>query len=184
MNVDDRIVCRPLTDAGDALLEQVKHTYEASFPANERRDFALLRELVKENPYFRMYALLRGETYVGFLTAWRFETFVYIEHFAIDEAARCGGIGAEAMRQFLASVALPVVLEVELPADELSRRRVGFYERLGFALDTHTYFQPPYHPGDEPLEMRLMYVGNVNMKEGFESVRKQLHREVYGVNEA
>lgn len=182
MNVDDRIVCRPLTDAGDPLLEQVKHTYEASFPTNERRDFALLRELVKESPYFRMYALFRGKTYVGFLTAWGFETFVYIEHFAIDEAARCGGIGAEAMRLFLASTALPVVLEVELPTDELSRRRIGFYERLGFVLDTHPYFQPPYHPGDEPLEMHLMYVGDVKMEERFEPISKQLHREVYGIS--
>lgn len=183
MSIEDRIVCRPLTDMGSPLLEQVKHTYEASFPANERRDFALIRELIKESPYFRLYALLRGETYVGFLTAWRFETFVYIEHFAIDEAARCGGIGAEAMRQFLAFAALPVVLEVDLPTDELSRRRIGFYERLGFALDTHTYFQPPYRPADEPLEMRLMYVGDWNREERFESVRQLLYREVYGVSE-
>lgn len=180
MSVGDRIICRPLTDAADAFIEQVKATYEASFPAMERRDFELVRALMKENPLFTLYALLRGETYVGFITAWRFDSFVYIEHFAIEEAARNGGIGAEALGQFLSFTSLPVVLEVELPADDLSRRRVRFYERLGFVLDSHVYFQPPYHPGDQPLEMRLMQYGGLNLEQAFPEVRKQIYREVYG----
>lgn len=183
MRVEQGITCRPLTDAGDPLLERVQATYEASFPPTERRDFELLCDLVRKNPYFAMYALLREEMYVGFITAWRFDTFVYIEHFAIDETARNGGIGAEAMRQFLAFTDLPVVLEVELPVDNLSRRRIGFYERLGFVLDDHMYYQPPYHPGDEPLEMRLMQYGRLNLTEAFEAVRERIYREVYGVHQ-
>ena len=54
---------------------------------------------------------------------------------------RNGGIGAEAMKQFLAFCGTPVVLEVEMPADEMSKRRIGFYERLGFKLDNHVYHQ-------------------------------------------
>lgn len=181
MSVGDRIVCRPLTDAADPLVEQVRATYEASFPVAERRDFELVRALVKESPFFTMYALLRGEAYVGFITAWRFDSFVYIEHFAIEQTARNGGIGAEAMGQFLAFTSLPVVLEVELPQEELSRRRIRFYERLGFVLDDHIYFQPPYHPGDQPLEMRLMQYGGLNLEQTFEAVRTCIYGEVYGV---
>lgn len=169
-----------MTDAADAFIEQVKATYEASFPATERRDFELVRTLVKENPLFTLYALLRGETYVGFITAWRFDSFVYIEHFAIEEVARNGGIGAEALGQFLSFTSLPVVLEVELPADDLSRRRVRFYERLGFVLDSHVYFQPPYRLADEPLEMRLMQYGGLNLEQAFPQVRERIYREVYG----
>lgn len=184
MRMEQGIICRPLTDTGDPLLERVQVTYEASFPPTERRDFELLRGLIRQNPYFMMYALLRKEMYVGFITAWRFDTFVYVEHFAIDETARNGGIGAEAMRQFQAFTDLPVVLEVELPSDDLSRRRIGFYERLGFVLDDHIYYQPPYHPGDQPLEMRLMHYGCLHLTEAFEAVRECIYREVYGINEA
>ena len=72
------------------------------------------------------------DRYVGFITGWLFDGYTYVEHFAIDPAASNGGIGAEAMKQFLVFCGTPVVLEVEMPTDEMSKRRIGFYERLGF----------------------------------------------------
>ena len=48
------------------------------------------------------------------------------------------------MKQFLVFCGTPVVLEVEMPTDEMSKRRIGFYERLGFELDNQVYHQPPY----------------------------------------
>ena len=85
------------------------------------------------------------------------------------------------MKQFLAFCGTPVVLEVEIPADEMSKRRIGFYERLGFKLDNHVYHQPPYREGGEWLEMRLMTYGNVDLEYSFEQVKNCLHRNVYGV---
>lgn len=119
--------------------------------------------------------------YAGFLTAWDFNDFIYIEHFAIDEAARNGGIGGKALKQFLASCHAPVVLEVEIPTDDLSKRRIGFYERLGFRLDTHIYYQPPYRQGGPTLEMRLMTYGDLPLSASFETVKTTLYKNVYGV---
>lgn len=111
----------------------------------------------------------------------QFEGFVYAEHFAIDESARNGGIGAKAMTSFLALHEDPVVLEVEMPTEEMSKRRIGFYERLGFVLDHHVYFQPPYRKGEAFLEMRLMTHGKLDLEQSFERVKTIIHQNVYGV---
>ena len=135
MSEDHVIISKPVREIADPFLDLVEKTYTSSFPEEERRDFSLVRKLLEEDSRFEMYALLRDGIYVGFITGWQFEGFVYAEHFAIDESARNGGIGAKAMTSFLALHEDPVVLEVEMPTEEMSKRRIGFYERLGFVLD-------------------------------------------------
>ena len=79
---------------------------------------------------------------------------------------------------------MPFVLEVEMPADDLSRRRIAFYERNGFTLWRDcAYMQPPYRPEDAPLPMLLMVKGNLSPEQDFPHVRQTIHREVYGVKE-
>ena len=182
MDMNSIVICKPVRDCSEPLLSSVEKTYNASFPEAERRDFALVRELVEREPRFIIYALLKDDNYVGFISGWLFDGFTYVEHFAIDESARNGGIGAKAMKQFLAFCGTPVVLEVEMPVDEMSKRRIGLYERLGFVLDDHVYRQPPYRAGEDWLEMRLMSFGGISLEEFFEQVRDNLYENVYGVN--
>ncbi len=170
MSEDHVIISKPVREIADPLLDLVEKTYTSSFPEEERRDFSLVRKLLEEDSRFEMYALLRDGIYVG-----------YAEHFAIDESARNGGIGAKAMTSFLALHEDPVVLEVEMPTEEMSKRRIGFYERLGFVLDHHVYFQPPYRKGEAFLEMRLMTHGKLDLEQSFERVKTIIHQDVYGV---
>ncbi len=171
MSLSAVIECRPVKDFSDPLLDKVENTYNDSFPEAERRAFSLVRELFKD------------QVYAGFITAWSFGTFIYVEHFAIDASARNGGIGGESMKLFMALCDAPVVLEVEMPTEEMSKRRIGFYERLGYVLDDHVYFQSPYRQGEPLLEMRLMTYGAIDLKQSFEEVKNCIHRYVYGVNE-
>lgn len=175
------IECIKVEEVGDPLLSRVEHTYVSSFPSCERRDFPELKKLITPGSPFVVNVLLRDGEYVGFITAWDFGRFVYVEHFAIDESARNGGIGGKALKQFLDVWNRPVVLEVEKPDDEMSRRRIGFYERLGFVLDTHPYQQPPYHPQDGWLDMYLMSYGAIDLKEEYERVKDCLYKYVYKV---
>ena len=183
MSLSAVIECRPVKDFSDPLLDKVENTYNDSFPEAERRAFSLVRELVKDEPRFTVYTLFKDQVYAGFITAWSFGTFIYVEHFAIDASARNGGIGGESMKQFMALCDAPVVLVVEMPTEEMSKRRIGFYERLGYVLDDHVYFQPPYRQGEPLLEMRLMTYGAIDLKQSFEEVKNCIHRYVYGVNE-
>lgn len=175
------VECSLVSDSSHPWLPLVERTYTESFPEEERRAFPLLLDLLADSPYFRLYLLTVKGQYVGFITVWQFERFTYVEHFAIDPVARSGGIGAAAMRQQLEQVQQPVVLEVEPPEDDLTRRRVGFYERLGFVLDEHPYQQPPYREGDPWLDLRLMYFGIMDFAPLYEEVREQIYKQVYKV---
>ena len=73
-----------------------------------------------------------------------------------------------------------LLLEVELPEEELSRRRIGFYERCGFTLHPYEYLQPPYHAEGEPFPLRIMTSGtNSFTQEDFQKCRDLIYRHVY-----
>lgn len=175
------ITSKRILNVDDPLWERIGSTYELSFPPAERRDFELLPALLA-HPYFRAYALLSEGAYAGMITCWEFPGFTYVEHFAIDEAARNGGIGGQAMRSFLQERSAPVVLEVEPPTCEISRRRIGFYERLGFVLDDRPYRQPPYRKGEAWIPLQLMSYGPTRLAENYETVRDTIYEYVYGID--
>ncbi len=135
--------------------------YEAAFPPEERRPTAAWQALVKGgDTRFEALAIAdaKGDP-AGFITTWTLPSARYVEHFAIHSGLRGGGLGGRAFASLRekATTSLPLVLEVEAPVDELTRRRIAFYERHGMHLlrDT-TYEQPPYVAGGKALPMCLM----------------------------
>lgn len=177
----DEMRLRFLTIDNRKELDWVKALYETAFPADERRDFALVTELLRTKPEFQIRLIEADRLPVGFLSSWHWNGLSYVEHFAVDPACRNGGFGKRALQTFLQSVGTPVVLEVEKPADDLSRRRIGFYERSGFRLSDYPYIQPPYSPELNSLPMCLMWYGGDPASFSPEAAARQLHREVYGV---
>ena len=88
------------------------------------------------------------------------------------------GCGTQVLKAWLEAKGKPVVLEVELPADDLTRRRVGFYERNGFVLHKDfDYLQPPYKPGDDELPLKLMPHGECGLP--LDTGATIIKREVY-----
>lgn len=173
--------CIRITSPDDALLKEVECTYLSAFPPEERREFVELKKLISPASPFTVQAFLKEGKYAGFITYWKLVDFYYVEHFAINESARNGGIGGKVLKQFLEQCDMPVVLEVERPENEISRRRIGFYERSGFRLDTHPYRQPPYSSGGEWLDLYLMTYGNLDMDRMYEVVKERLYKQVYRV---
>lgn len=169
------------TDGRYAFVESL---LASAFPEVERRDTAAQRYFTDNNPNFCCY-LVKAETEcVGFITVWDFVRFCYIEHFAIDGRCRNSGYGREAISTLMSMVGRPFVLEVELPEDEMSRRRIGFYQRQGFHLwDTCSYLQPPYRKGGETLPMYLMASATLNPETCFSLIKSRLYSDVYGVDE-
>lgn len=155
----------------------------ASFPPEEYRALDQLRLFTDTRPEFYNNLILNDDTPVGLLTYWDFNTFCYAEHFAIDPAQRNGGIGRQALTLLCHHLQKPIVLEVEMPVEEMAQRRINFYRRLGFTLWDKPYRQPPYKPGDDYLPMRLMSYGDINCEQAFEDVKACIYRHVYGVEE-
>jgi RimJ/RimL family protein N-acetyltransferase len=151
----------------------------ASFPEPERRDLTLLRDLSMHTEAFSVHVITNNDQLAGLLNFWNFNNFIYFEHFAIDTAMRNKGIGQLALSFVTKKLNLPIVLEVELPEDEMSQRRIKFYERQGFQLWQHEYMQPPYRKGQDFLPMKLMTFGDLNEKTDFEIVKNILYHNVY-----
>ena len=158
--------------------EDLLHT---AFPADERRDDAQQREYTDHKKEFAAYALIDGNEPIGLITCWHFTEFVYVEHLAVAPSKRNGGYGAEILRSLNERHKGIIVLEVELPQDEMSRRRIAFYERNGFELCRLPYLQPPYRPGDTSLPMHLMFHGTDSFTPLFNTIRNTIHHHVYGV---
>lgn len=168
-------------------LSYIESLYLGSFPPDERRPFEQIVAMLREDSVFALRLLCDDGRRVGFISCWQWPDLAYVEHFAVDPAVRGGGYGAAALQRLCAEAGTPVVLEVEKPHDEMSRRRIGFYRRCGFELSERPYVQPPYSEGARPLPLHLMFFAapsagsDVVPDSFFCEVRDRLHRDVYRV---
>ncbi len=132
-------------------MEQLLKLYVEAFPPEERRP---VEQMPPDDRAFTFYAV--GD--VGLLTAWEFDGYTYVEHFAVYPDKRGNGVGSQA----LAALSNPVILEVEPPeSGEMARRRIAFYERNGFRLVDYDYMQPAYSPEFSAIPMKLMIRGDL-----------------------
>lgn len=93
----------------------------------------------------------------GFISFWRINDFVYVEHLAVAPQQRGKGVGRDMMLRMLRSTRRPCVLEVEPPVDSLTRRRIRFYESLGLTPRPKiNYTQPPYASGGKSVPLLIM----------------------------
>lgn len=158
--------------------------YEQAFPADERREMADLASITEQCSDFHIVGAFGNNTFLGFFTYWRWDDHrvAYGEHFAIKPEVRCGGIGRRVLEHVLAMAELPMVIEVETEADQLTRRRVAFYEREGFkAWRNVAYVQPPYSPSRNSLPMMLMSHGHMT-EDTLKFAARLIHQRVYGVD--
>lgn len=155
--------------------DRVEQLFLSAFPEDERRELSQQRENINNEPRFELLLAESESQGVGFITLWQFATFIYVEHFAIFPEARNGGLGSKIISEVVSQEGKPVVLEVEMPADDFARRRIEFYKRNGFSVLGYPYVQPAYRTGGNELPMLLMSSAPVDAS----AVAETLRREVY-----
>jgi len=161
---------------------EVYDIMENSFPKDERRSYEAQEALFEKKEY-SIYGEWTGDKLLGFIAVWEFEEFVYIEHFAVDEAHRNGGRGRTMLIELLQMTGKSAVLEVEPPETEDAERRIGFYERNGFVLNDHHYVQLSLGEDREPVELKIMSYPRAIDREVFDKVKDTIYRSVFGVEE-
>ncbi len=161
------------------MLSSMRDIYESSFPTDERRYFESVLDLIKKDSEFEFYAVMRNGKPVGLFSSWHLGNFMFIEHFAISEKYRGWGIGQQILETWLAEQSLPVILETERPEDDLTRRRIEFYERAGFRIWSTDYLQPAYSFDKNPVPLLLMVHGDIDSNETLDGVRHVLYQKVY-----
>jgi ribosomal protein S18 acetylase RimI-like enzyme len=163
----------------DKLSFDLKQIYEASFPADERREWKQLLELLN-NTQFSLNEIYDQQKFLGFISIWNLTEFSFIEHFAIQDTEQGKGYGTQAIKQVLSMNSKPVILEVEEPFTENARKRISFYERLNFSVNNFSYFQPAYSTGKSSIKMLLVSYPTKIYPEYFEGIKDRIHDLVYG----
>lgn len=167
-----------------AFLQAASGLYETAFPEVERRPTEQWTGLMTGNKLFHAEAVCHEGAFCGLLTWWDFDSFIYIEHFAICPDLRSAGLGGRAFGHFMELHAdKPIVLEVEPPTEETARRRIGFYQRHGMNLIPGNYRQPSYRPGGESIPLCIMCSWPDFAQTHFDRLTAVVHREVYGVEQ-
>ena len=161
----------------------VEELMQTAFPQQERRNADLQREYTDNKPHFHTHIILNANLPIGLITIWDLESFHYIEHFAIHENYRNKGYGQKIMEFIINEIKGMIVLEAEEPSDDITYRRIRFYQRLGFVLHDVPYQQPPYRNGDEWFPMKLMTLREKNFSLEYERVRGNIYKEAYNIKE-
>lgn len=165
--------------------EEIYEIYEEAFPPVERRKKED-QKAVLENP--RYYVRIKEDEgkIVAFLGYWVLSGCMFLEHLATSAVCRGKGYGkrlVEECVQEAGNLGKMVFLEIEpiTEADPMTGRRAGFYERLGFKVNTFPYEQMPLKPEDEPCRLWVMSLGQTIEEQAFLPYKKEIYREVYGV---
>lgn len=134
-------------DVTEKTFDMVFEKMTTAFPYEERRDYSDQKRCLEDEKY-KFFEIADGDIPVGFISLWKYDTFVYIEHIAIDNDKRGGGYGSKAIELVKKLYKLPIVLEAEAPVTEQQIKRIRFYNRLDFKVNSYDYTQPSYHGGD------------------------------------
>ena len=129
--------------------------YTESFPLNEKRTPDQQIHAFQK-PHYQINTYIIDNQIIGFIAFWTDPEFVFVEHFAVSPEFRSKRLGSTVLQQFINEFKIPVILEIEMPVDELTKRRLKFYELAGFIRNPHQHYMPPYHESNPPLEMEIL----------------------------
>lgn len=135
-----------VTDSEAVEFKAAWELYKGSFPIIEQRTLEHQRKaLENKHCYFDCY--FDGDKFVGFICYWLFEDYMYIEHYAINPEMRCMGYGGKILNNLIGRYNKVIILEIEPVVDDITHRRLTFYQRLGFKVTSHDHTIPEYQLG-------------------------------------
>lgn len=151
---------------------------KSAFPRNEYRSYACQKTLFDSQDYIAYVCEKDGEI-CAFISVWQFDSFAYIEHFAVLEKYRNCGLGKQMLDELKEMSGKRLCLEVELPINDNAKRRIAFYERNGFYYNDYPYEQPPFSKDRDAVPLRIMCTKAPLTKQEFENIKNQLYKRVY-----
>ena len=92
-------------------------------------------------------------------------------------------INLNSLKIFLEKSLQPVVVEVELPDNELAIRRIGFYQRLGFHLEEHFNYCMPNYNNKGFTPMNLMIYPSLMSNEDCKNIAAEIYEKVRAIAE-
>ena len=160
--------------------DKIYEIMEKSFPLTEFRPKNEQAKLF-ENKYYKIIGIKEDGIPISFAALWCFKDFTFIEHLATIPESRNEGLGKKILQEIVSNENNIVCLEVEPPIDELTHRRIAFYERNGLFFNSYPYIQPSISKGRDPIPLFIMTSNNTISHLEFEKIKNTLYKEVYKV---
>lgn len=141
--------------------------YEESFPVAERRK---LEDHLRAyyNPLFHPLSAWENEELLGIVFYWEWNNYRYIEYLAVSPLLRGKGYGNQMIKHIKDSEHT-IILEIDPLINELSVRRLQFYERAGFTLTPYRFMHLPYRL--EAMSQELLILSYPKM------ITKEQHKD-------
>ena len=146
-----------------------------AFPESEFPPFHYHKKMFSQPTFFgRQY-----NNFSAFIIGYQFEKYLFLELFMVQEHLRNQGIGRAFLERIIQEAKTPIILEVEHPTDELTKRRIDFYKRLGFHLNISDYQMPIFDENHGGVPLYLMSYPNKLSPYEIEDYTHKIHKEVY-----
>lgn len=170
-----------ITSKKDIYFDKLMEIYNYSFPEFERRTLNDQIEVLK-NKNYKCTIVCEDNILIGIILYWEFENYKYIEHLAINKDFRGQSYGSKILKDFCSDNKI-IILEIDLPIDEISIKRLNFYERLGFIMQEFDHIHPPYRKIYKGHKLKIMSFKRELLKKEYDKFNKFLEYEIMKYSE-
>ncbi|KNZ43201.1 hypothetical protein AKG39_03175 [Acetobacterium bakii] len=163
--------------------DRIHDLMKASFQEEEIRTYESGLKQLEYTNYRILTVRNKDADIIGFIADWELESFIFLEHFAVDTKYRGAGIGSAMLATYLNQATNTVILEVEDYDTEIEKRRIGFYQRMGFHLSEFGYLQPILR-GDtcKEIPLRIMSFSDKLTEQDFNTFKNEVFSKIYKVS--
>jgi ribosomal protein S18 acetylase RimI-like enzyme len=175
------VVLKRITNAENDSLNQLFPLYTEAFPPEERRDIDQLKYLIENQPKIHFNIIEEAGELCGLFVYWDFDSFRYLEYFAIFPEKRNRKIGKQVLDYMAQHLKGSFIFEVEPAVNEITTKRISYYRRNGYEILEKDYVQPSYRQNSEE-GVPLWIMGNLEatqphlLKEYIQTVKKEVYR--------
>jgi len=158
--------------------EKAWKLYLDSFPEIERRTLEEQEEILTDKN-FKMTCYVEDDVLISIVFYWKISSYTFLEHFAVNSQLRGQSFGSKILQKFI-NDKKNIVLEIEPIVDEITQKRLKFYKKFGFVVNSHEHLQIPFREGAKELKLLLMSqektLSQQEYKVLYESMKKSLKR--------
>lgn len=181
----DKMFCKVIRMklANQQQLKQIYQLFENSFIPSELRPYDAFSHMFY-NHDFQIYIEEQDSQVIAALIVWEFQDYIFLENFAVDQHLRGQGIGGvflEKLKDFYPNY--DMILEVEEDKNDLTHRRIQFYQRHQWLFNDFHYQQPSLRENMVGEELYIMSYPSLLSEEQFLKRKKELFHKVYQYDE-
>lgn len=148
-----------LTNSIHTLYTTFENLYKNSFPIFEQRTVEQQEKAFASDKY-HLDCYFKEGLFIGFISYWEFDDYIYIEHFAILRELRGSGYGSTLLKEFICRNSKQALLEIDPVTDEISAARLRFYKACGFYENSYLHTHPPYRNEFEGHSLVILTTNN------------------------